>query len=628
MVSKKIMVYAISAVIALVLGSAAVYSLSPLDSSNEEEDVVDFEVYFFQYGGAVPPDRARLELRIGEDGTTQVIWKDWEGQVVEVYNLTLTSEEIETLKKQIGDNGFNSLEGWYTVPEEIVVIDAGVLEIGITIDGVEKEFIVNPNVEEYIPDNVSNIITELRQIISDTVQNGQKTDSLGSIKGRVLNQKGEPVSWIRIGIVNGTTYFPEIGPVTNSLGEFSFPGLLPGQFTVAAYDQEGQKIGQQVVEVLAGETTEIEFPGAKTPEKENGSIIGKVVDKDGKSLVGVKVGIINGTTSFPKMIIVTNENGVFEFPNMLQGTFVLATYFGGDIIETETVTVEEGVSSRIILEVLGGQDIEGELMKLTWVKSGGFIGISETLVINLMGYLTYNSNQLDNGELMLATELTRRDMGQLWDLVDELNYDVLNSFFKPKTNVADYFTYNLTFYTSTGLKSIVWVDDWAIEDKIPQQLADLQSFIENIVSSLNQRVNNSGDEESKAIQAAKDFILMAPTFRFDGITDSVKIGDVIILESYPIQYIVVINFESTHSGYGDREDQVLAQVITPHKAVVKLVNNEVIQAVIDGQWDELGQEELKPLINDGLISTGQTPLKKDGESNQIMNSNDNETRIR
>jgi len=63
------------------------------------------------------------------------------------------------------------------------------------------------------------------------------------------------------------------------------------------------------------------------------------------------------------------------------------------------------------------------------------------------------------------------------------------------------------------------------------------------------------------------------------------------LESWPVQYIVVLSFESSHAGYGDRTGEVLAQVVTTHVATVKVVNGEVVQAIIDETWDELKQRE-------------------------------------
>jgi len=98
-------------------------------------------------------------------------------------------------------------------------------------------------------------------------------------------------------------------------------------------------------------------------------------------------------------------------------------------------------------------------------------------------------------------------------------------------------------------------------------------------------------EDEIAVNIAVTFLKNAPTYKFDGIPGTIEVVDTLILESYPVQYIVVITFDCSHAGYGDRTGQVLAQVITSHTARVKVVQNKVVSAVLDGRWDELNQVE-------------------------------------
>lgn len=49
-------------------------------------------------------------------------------------------------------------------------------------------------------------------------------------------------------------------------------------------------------------------------------------------------------------------------------------------------------------------------------------------------------------------------------------------------------------------------------------------------------------------------------------------------------------FESSQAGYGDREGQMMAQVITPHEIVVTVDDGEVVRAVTDGVFDEVAGE--------------------------------------
>lgn len=101
-------------------------------------------------------------------------------------------------------------------------------------------------------------------------------------------------------------------------------------------------------------------------------------------------------------------------------------------------------------------------------------------------------------------------------------------------------------------------------------------------------------EEDQAVDVALDFLRNGATYRYDGIDGTMKVEEVRILESYPIQYVVIVTFDSRHAGYGDRTGEFLAQVITRHTANVKVVENEVVQAVLDNYWDELNQQEVCP----------------------------------
>jgi len=77
--------------------------------------------------------------------------------------------------------------------------------------------------------------------------------------------------------------------------------------------------------------------------------------------------------------------------------------------------------------------------------------------------------------------------------------------------------------------------------------------------------------EEGAAQVAIHFLRNGPTFRFDGIPESIDVIETRILESHPVQYVITIEFECRHAGYGDRTGQILAQVITPHEMAVTVV---------------------------------------------------------
>ena len=100
-------------------------------------------------------------------------------------------------------------------------------------------------------------------------------------------------------------------------------------------------------------------------------------------------------------------------------------------------------------------------------------------------------------------------------------------------------------------------------------------------------------EDEMAVEIAMKFLKNAPTYKFDGIPGTMKFVETIILESYPVQYIVVVTFDCRQAGYGDRTGQILAQVIMSHTATVKVVNGQVVSAVLDDKWDEFNQVEIE-----------------------------------
>ena len=58
----------------------------------------------------------------------------------------------------------------------------------------------------------------------------------------------------------------------------------------------------------------------------------------------------------------------------------------------------------------------------------------------------------------------------------------------------------------------------------------------------------------------------------------------------PYCWAFIFEFDSRQAGYGDRTGQMLAQVITPHRAVISVEQLEVVSAVMDERWDMLSQE--------------------------------------
>ncbi len=80
----------------------------------------------------------------------------------------------------------------------------------------------------------------------------------------------------------------------------------------------------------------------------------------------------------------------------------------------------------------------------------------------------------------------------------------------------------------------------------------------------------------------------APTYVFDGselnLQDSREISEG--------QYEFTFSFQSAAAGYGDRSDEMAAQVITDHTTVVTVENGEVVEAITDEVYSEFRDEML------------------------------------
>jgi len=230
---------------------------------------------------------------------------------------------------------------------------------------------------------------------------------------------------------------------------------------------------------------------------------------------------------------------------------------------------------------------EGSLVRITWERSGGLIGLDEELVIFPDGSVRYSSEEFVNADLIAITHLIREDeIANLIAFTDSLGDEV----FLPDPSASDFFTYKVTIETTSGSSTIEWIDDWASQESLTDEIEGLQGQIESIIARIWFQSGVSGKADERAIKIAEEFILQSPTFKFDGITESLEF---IILESpvpIPPIYNIQISFDSMNAGFGNRAGQALAEVITHHEAVVVVIREHVVSALIDDEWDELKQE--------------------------------------
>lgn len=119
-----------------------------------------------------------------------------------------------------------------------------------------------------------------------------------------------------------------------------------------------------------------------------------------------------------------------------------------------------------------------------------------------------------------------------------------------------------------------------------------QATIDDIWDELNQSLIPQTSDIIQRI--AYRWLYSSPTFKFDGLENTIKLVDIwqAMTLVAPSFWQVTFEFDSAHPGYGDRTDQILAQVITHHSVKIHVTEGKVTMAIIDEKWDELNQSML------------------------------------
>lgn len=215
-------------------------------------------------------------------------------------------------------------------------------------------------------------------------------------------------------------------------------------------------------------------------------------------------------------------------------------------------------------------------------QEGGFAGISKSITIDS----TSEEMRIEEGS---QSSISLLHLGTIEKILTDLKksrfFDMKQENYPPIEGSADYFVYSITVNQGMFQKTVTWTDT---SENVPQNLMKLKEEIELITGGIS--IEPPAGSDFVPVAIAKDFVMVSPTFAFDGIPETLQAGDVMVLESFPEQYVVTISFDSLHGGYGDRTSQLLTQAITPHVIVVTVVENQIVSAIIDDVWDELNQE--------------------------------------
>lgn len=109
-----------------------------------------------------------------------------------------------------------------------------------------------------------------------------------------------------------------------------------------------------------------------------------------------------------------------------------------------------------------------------------------------------------------------------------------------------------------------------------------------MVASANNTFKNSGSPDD-ALKIAKNFITNDATYQFDGMRNTLQLD---VTGTFPEagKYEITGEFVSAHSGYGDRTNMMVLQVLTTHSVVLIVSNGQVTSAIMDGKYDMIAQK--------------------------------------
>lgn len=101
-------------------------------------------------------------------------------------------------------------------------------------------------------------------------------------------------------------------------------------------------------------------------------------------------------------------------------------------------------------------------------------------------------------------------------------------------------------------------------------------------------------DAAKAREVAEQWVKSeAPTYVFDGYDlELLEVEEIVPQRRYELTFA----FTSRAAGYGDRTEEMAAQVITPHQMVVVADQGEVVIAVTDGVYDEIAGEMVEETL--------------------------------
>jgi hypothetical protein len=264
MSNRKMVVVILVAVVAIVLGASLSYYANNLEKSQTSTGLeVNGSTYIYistkSWNGLRPLNQENIESGMFNNGTVFVFYKNHEGNVTRIYTYGIPRDRLEDLTKLVVSNGFFSSE--VTDISCTGVYDAGIIQINVTVGNVEKTLTLRETIDQCRPQNVSRIVKSVFNLVYEAQINGSVyiTPGKGTIYGEIRDQQGNHVANIKVQIINGTSSYPQTSKLTDSVGQFFWYDIEPGNYTVAIFSDQNSIVQTETVKVVAWETVFITF---------------------------------------------------------------------------------------------------------------------------------------------------------------------------------------------------------------------------------------------------------------------------------------------------------------------------------------------------------------------------------
>jgi hypothetical protein len=259
-------------------------------------------------------------------------------------------------------------------------------------------------------------------------------------------------------------------------------------------------------------------------------------------------------------------------------------------------------------------DYSGAVIKYKFY--GGFViqthAIQELIVTQDNATLTITSSDGNITE-RFEKALTKEQFNAIVKVFIDNNFESFGDRYdEGQKYVTDVGFTDITFTANGKTKTVT---TYNVNDYMPSGLIRIREKLQETVEFTRML------DESQMKELAEDWIRGAPTYRYDG--SGLEFVSYVQQESNPVRHVFTYNFTSSHAGYGNRSDQVTAQVITGHSIKITIIDGNVVSAVIDEKWDEMGQ-----FIIGSELSFSYRPKKCEKTTWQIWEENSGRVYIR